>query len=87
MMVCWGARSKCKGAGKAKTDSYANHVFDLTGRAQGVTSKGHADQGVSQVGVCDMLVWDAAVLLPTAPYVEPSYEWFHEEQKEEGRVL
>eukprot|EP00983_Pelagomonas_calceolata_P002385 80115-Pelagomonas_calceolata.AAC.1 len=29
--VCWGTWSNCKGIGKTRTDSYANHIFGLTG--------------------------------------------------------
>eukprot|EP00983_Pelagomonas_calceolata_P045311 1139669-Pelagomonas_calceolata.AAC.2 len=29
--VCWGAWSNCKGIGKARTDSYASHIFGLPG--------------------------------------------------------
>eukprot|EP00983_Pelagomonas_calceolata_P055933 1144369-Pelagomonas_calceolata.AAC.2 len=102
--VCWGAWSNCKGIGKTRIDSYANHIFSLTRggqgetkglrgcypvviflevamkhtsglcfaaslRAQEVTSKSRAAQNVSEVGVNDIWVWDAAVLVPTAPYV------------------
>eukprot|EP00983_Pelagomonas_calceolata_P048411 1141039-Pelagomonas_calceolata.AAC.3 len=84
--VCWDAWSKCKGVGKTRTDSYAKHIFGLTGgREQEVISKGHAAQGVSDVGVSVILVWDAAVQVPMAAYVEPSKKWFHIEHEEKGR--
>eukprot|EP00983_Pelagomonas_calceolata_P065776 1148731-Pelagomonas_calceolata.AAC.1 len=33
--VRWGAWSNCKGIGKTRTDSYANHIFGLTGAGLG----------------------------------------------------
>eukprot|EP00983_Pelagomonas_calceolata_P075432 1153012-Pelagomonas_calceolata.AAC.3 len=131
----------CKGIGKTRTDSYANHILGLTGEGKGrahqvvetelsvlgypidvffpfevmthglgVTpllskwgslqkifegyrwpsfavrdesagqseysegiSKGRAAQDVGKVGIKDTLVWDTAALVPpTAPYVEPA---------------
>eukprot|EP00983_Pelagomonas_calceolata_P002216 75019-Pelagomonas_calceolata.AAC.1 len=59
--------------------------FCFAARSQEVISKGRAAQDVSKVGVRSVLVWGAAVLVSTAPYVEPSKEWFHVEQEEKGR--
>eukprot|EP00983_Pelagomonas_calceolata_P055937 1144378-Pelagomonas_calceolata.AAC.1 len=49
-------------------------VLDCISRAQEVISKGRAAQDISKVGVSSIWVWDAAVLVPTAPYAEPSKE-------------
>eukprot|EP00983_Pelagomonas_calceolata_P009749 315954-Pelagomonas_calceolata.AAC.1 len=60
-------------------------VLNCVRRAQEVISKSRAAQDISKVGVSSILVWNAAVLVPTAQYVEPSKEWFHVEQKYKGR--
>eukprot|EP00983_Pelagomonas_calceolata_P016323 515804-Pelagomonas_calceolata.AAC.1 len=40
-------------------------ILDCISRAWEVISKGRAAQDVSKVGVSDILVWDAVVLVPT----------------------
>eukprot|EP00983_Pelagomonas_calceolata_P015111 480658-Pelagomonas_calceolata.AAC.1 len=54
--------------------SFAARYEECCPVAQEVISKGCAAQDISEVGVSDILVWDAVVLVPTAPYVEPSKE-------------
>eukprot|EP00983_Pelagomonas_calceolata_P079638 1154774-Pelagomonas_calceolata.AAC.2 len=64
-------------------------ALDCISRAQEAISKYRVAQDISKVGVSSISVWDAAVLVPTALYVELlaklSKEWFHAEQKEKGR--